>query len=67
MVGADNVIEKIIGVIIIASVIGATAGLVLDAFTNLSGLGLALGILFVTVLPLLFAVWVYKLFAKSFK
>lgn len=63
----DKVIEKVIGVIVIASIIGATAGSVLTALTNLTGLGLALGVLFATVLPLLFAVWVYKLFSKSFK
>lgn len=62
----DKVIDRVITVVIVASLLGGgLASTVLTAFTNLSGAGLALGVLFATVLPLVFAVWVYKVVKKS--
>jgi hypothetical protein len=63
----DSVIDKVIGIVIVCVVFSALASLVLNAFTNLSGAGLALGILFATILPLLFAVFVWKAIYKLMK
>lgn len=64
---SEAIISKVIGVVIVVSILGGTAGLVLDSITNLSGAGLALGVLFATVLPLLFAVFVFRMVQNFFK
>ena len=66
-VKTDNIINAVIGVVIVASILAGTASIVLDSFTNLSGAGLALGVLFATVLPLLFAVGVFKAVQKTMR
>ncbi|NIS08522.1 MAG: hypothetical protein GWO07_07125 [Candidatus Dadabacteria bacterium] len=63
----DRALNSIIGVVILVSVIAGTVGLVLDSFTNLSGAGLALGVLFATVLPLLLAVGIFQAVRKGLR
>lgn len=63
----DRVINSIIAIVIIVSILAGTVGLVLEAFTNLSGAGLVLGVLFITVLPLLFAVAIFQAVRKVMK
>lgn len=63
----DRIVGSIIAIVIVASILAGTVSLVLDSFTNLSGAGLALGVLFATVLPLLFAVAVFTAVRKVMK
>jgi len=61
----DKIVDSVIAVVIIATIWGGTVGLILNTFTNLSGSGLVLGVLFATVLPLLLAVGVFKSVRKG--
>ena len=63
----DKVIDKVIGIIILAAVWGSLVGTVLSWFTNLSGSGLILAVLFSTILPIVLAVAVYKSISKLMK
>lgn len=65
-VNVNKPIDKVVGIVVLATIIAGTATLVLNAFINISNAGLALGILFVTVLPLLYAVSIFKNFQKMF-
>jgi hypothetical protein len=64
---ADRALNAIIGIVIIAAVLGGTIALVLDSFTNISNTGIALGVLFATVLPLLFAVAIFRALRGTMK
>lgn len=57
---SDKLITAVLAIVIFFTLVGATVGLVLDAFTNVSGSGIALAVLFATILPLIFAVAVFK-------
>ena len=57
---SDRLITSVLGIVVFFTLVGATVGLVLDAFTNVSGSGIALAVLFGTILPLVFAVAVFK-------
>ncbi|NIQ15372.1 MAG: hypothetical protein GTO02_13550 [Candidatus Dadabacteria bacterium] len=63
----DRIIDSVITLVIVAAIIAGTATLVLQQFTNLSNAGLALGILFATVLPLLYAVNAFKSVRESMR
>lgn len=60
----NKYVDAFIGITIFATVISALIGTVLAAFTNLSGSGIALAVLFSTVAGLLLAVAVWKGFQK---
>lgn len=57
---SDRAIGAVLGIVIFFTIVSATLALVLNAFDNLSNSGIALGVLFSTVLGLVFAVGVFK-------
>lgn len=63
----DGLLDKVLGIVIITSIFAATVGLVLASFTNISAQGLALGVLFSSVLGLLFAVFVFRTYHKMLR
>lgn len=64
---ANKVTEVFIGIIIFVAVAVAFIPYLLSWFTNLSGSGLALAVLFATILPLILAVAVFRAVWKSLK
>ncbi len=66
-VSADSLLDKLIGIVILASIAGGIVSTVLVSFTNLTGAGLALAVLFSTVLPLLLAVFIFKALQRTMK
>lgn len=70
-VSVDKLIALVIGIVVIASILGATIALVFNGFTdvanNLSAQGVALAALFTVVLPLLLAFGLFQAFRKMLK
>ncbi len=64
---ADKVVDNFIGILVVATVASALLGTVISALTNLSLTVTVLGVLFVTVIPILIAVGLYKAASKMAK
>ncbi len=56
----NNAVDKFVGLTILLLLVSALIGTLLNAVTNLSGSGIALAVLFTTVVPLLIAFAVFK-------
>lgn len=57
---AEVLTDKLIGVVIFVFIAAALVPIALDAFTNLSGSGIALASLFTVVLGIILAVAIFK-------
>lgn len=57
---ANNAADKFVGIVVLVLIVSSLFGLLLTSLTNLSGSGIALAVLFTTVIPILIAVAVYK-------
>lgn len=58
--GYSHIIEKVITVVIVVLLFAALTPTVLSAFLNLSGSGIALAVIFGSVLGIVFAAFVLK-------
>jgi hypothetical protein len=58
--GYSNIIEKIITIVIVVLLFAALTPTVLSAFLNLSGSGIALAVIFGSILGIVFAAFVLK-------
>lgn len=56
----EKMLDVLIGIFVLVTVTVAVAPLILSAFLNLSGVGLALGVLFSTVLGIVFSIFIFK-------
>jgi len=65
--GSDKLLDKMIDIIVFATVGAVGTPLVLEAFLNLSTSGIALSALFGTVLGIVFAVFIFRGIFKSLK
>lgn len=57
---SERAINAVLAIVVFFTIVSSTVSLVLNAFDNLSASGIALGVLFSTVLGLVFAVGVFK-------
>lgn len=56
----EKMLDTLIGIFVFVTVTAAVVPFVLSSFLNLSGAGLALGILFSSILGIVFAVYIFK-------
>lgn len=66
-VASDRLVDKLLGVTIFVFIAAALVPILLTSFTNLSNSGIALAVLFTTVVGLLLAVAVFKGVQKGLK
>ena len=66
-ISADKLTDKMIGVVVFATVEAILVPIVLTAFANLSTSGIALASLFGTILGILLAVFLFKGLLKSMR
>lgn len=64
---AERLTDKLLNVVIFVLIAAALVPITLNAFTNLSGSGIALATLFTTVLGIILAVAIFKGVLKGLK